>query len=121
MGGAITQSRTVRRAGDPRVNSSALVAVAVQGEITCPLGRPSPYRIGRDGVPRILPGTGGIVYLVQGPISEDVDLATADGRLVGTETRGGAGRAIASEDADGDGVTETFTVNCKSFISLGTW
>lgn len=34
--------------------------VTVMGQITHPVGRPNPYRIGHDGVPRILPGTGGI-------------------------------------------------------------
>jgi Domain of unknown function (DUF4438) len=32
----------------------------VQGQIAHPVGRASPYRIGYDGVPRVLPGTGGI-------------------------------------------------------------
>jgi hypothetical protein len=34
--------------------------VTVMGQIAHPIGRPSPYRIGHDGVPRILPGSGGI-------------------------------------------------------------
>jgi hypothetical protein len=33
---------------------------AVIGEIGSPIGRTNPYRIGNDGVPRILPGPGGI-------------------------------------------------------------
>lgn len=33
----------------------------VQGQIAHPVGRANPYRIGRDGVPRVLPGSGGIV------------------------------------------------------------
>lgn len=33
---------------------------AVAGQIAHPVGRANPYRIGHDGVPRILPGTGGI-------------------------------------------------------------
>jgi Domain of unknown function (DUF4438) len=33
---------------------------AVIGEIGSPIGRASPYRIGTDGVPRIVPGPGGI-------------------------------------------------------------
>lgn len=35
--------------------------VAVGGEIVAPSQGRSPYRIGRDGVPRVLPGPGGIV------------------------------------------------------------
>ncbi len=35
--------------------------VTVSGQVAHPVGRPNPYRVGHDGVPRILPGTGGIV------------------------------------------------------------
>ena len=45
----------------PRNNHDELVAVSEQGQIAHPVGRASPYRIGYDGVPRVLPGTGGIV------------------------------------------------------------
>lgn len=45
----------------PAINRDELVAVAVQGQIAHPVGRASAYRIGHDGVPRVLPGTGGIV------------------------------------------------------------
>ena len=45
----------------PRINRDELVAVTVQGQIAHPVGRAAPYRIGYDGVPRVLPGTGGIV------------------------------------------------------------
>jgi hypothetical protein len=51
----------VRTAGVPRMNLSQLAMVAVAGEIVPPKEGRSPYRIGRDGVPRILPGPGGIV------------------------------------------------------------
>jgi hypothetical protein len=58
------RTRHVARAeptGAPRINLDRLVAVSVQGQIAHPIGRASPYRIGYDGVPRVLPGTGGIV------------------------------------------------------------
>lgn len=55
-----TKSTTLREAGTPRMNIRDLVTVAVMGQIAHPLGRPSPYRLGHDGVPRLLPGTGGI-------------------------------------------------------------
>ena len=42
------------------MNLRDLVMVAVGGQIAHPLGR-APYRIGYDGVPRMLPATGGIV------------------------------------------------------------
>jgi hypothetical protein len=35
--------------------------VAVAGQIAHPVGRANPYRIGNDGIPRVLPATGGIV------------------------------------------------------------
>jgi hypothetical protein len=44
-----------------RTNGRDLVMQVVVGEITQPVGRTNPYRIGNDGVPRILPGPGGIV------------------------------------------------------------
>jgi len=44
-----------------RTNRRDLVMQAVMGEITNPVGRANAYRIGNDGVPRVLPGPGGIV------------------------------------------------------------
>lgn len=46
--------------GALRTNAADLVMQAVIGEIGNPIGRSNPYRIGNDGVPRILPGPGGI-------------------------------------------------------------
>lgn len=43
-----------------RTNHRDLVMVAVLGQIAHPVGAANPYRIGHDGVPRVLPGTGGI-------------------------------------------------------------
>lgn len=43
-----------------RINSDELVMQAVMGQIAHPVGRANPYRIGQDGVARVLPGTGGI-------------------------------------------------------------
>lgn len=45
----------------PRVNADELVMVTVSGQVAHPIARANPYRIGYDGVPRVLPGTGGIV------------------------------------------------------------
>jgi hypothetical protein len=45
----------------PRVNADDLVMVTVSGQVAHPIARANPYRIGYDGVPRVLPGTGGIV------------------------------------------------------------
>jgi hypothetical protein len=44
-----------------RTNASRMVATSVAGQIANPLVRSTPYRIGRDGVLRVVPGTGGIV------------------------------------------------------------
>jgi Domain of unknown function (DUF4438) len=49
-----------REAARLRVNSDELVMQAVSGQIAHPVGRANPYRIGQDGVARVLPGTGGI-------------------------------------------------------------
>lgn len=56
----LTASR-LRPAGAPRLNLPELAMVAVAGEIVPPSQGKSPYRIDRDGVPRVLPSTGGIV------------------------------------------------------------
>lgn len=49
------------RPGSPRINGDELVMITVLGHIASPLVGSSPYRIGQDGRPRVLPGTGGIV------------------------------------------------------------
>ncbi|MBB3193651.1 DUF4438 domain-containing protein [Roseateles terrae] len=49
------------RPSGPRLNRDELVMVSVQGQIAHPVAGTAPYRIGHDGVPRVLPGTGGIV------------------------------------------------------------
>lgn len=52
---------TRRGAGAPRLNIAELAMVAVAGEVVPPTQTGSLYRIGRDGVPQVLPGPGGIV------------------------------------------------------------
>ncbi|HLY04605.1 MAG TPA: DUF4438 domain-containing protein [Rhizomicrobium sp.] len=49
-----------RDAARLRLNTTRLVMQGMQGQIAHPVGRENPYRIGQDGVPRVLPGTGGI-------------------------------------------------------------
>jgi len=44
----------------PRTNADALVALAVAGQVANALVRGGAYRVGRDGILRIVPGTGGI-------------------------------------------------------------
>jgi hypothetical protein len=53
--------RATANRGTLRLNTHELVMQAVSGQIAHPIGRANPYRIGQDGVPRVLPGTGGIV------------------------------------------------------------
>lgn len=48
-----------------RTNKERLVMQAVQGAISHPLASSNPYRMDRDGVGKILPGTGGISYNVK--------------------------------------------------------
>jgi len=44
----------------PRLNENALVMARVSGQIAHPVMRGNPYRIGHDGIARVLPSTGGI-------------------------------------------------------------
>jgi hypothetical protein len=55
---AVVPSRTP---GSPRINSGELVMITVLGQVASPLFGGSPYRVGQDGVPRVVPGTGGVV------------------------------------------------------------
>jgi hypothetical protein len=57
----IETPRTHRAQRAPDTNRNELVCVAVQGQIAHPIGRAAAYRIGYDGIARVLPGTGGIV------------------------------------------------------------
>lgn len=45
----------------PRTNQANLVIASVAGQIAHPVGGAIAYRIGHDGIPRVLPATGGIV------------------------------------------------------------
>src|SRR5690554_2964887 len=47
-----------------KTNRNKLVALSVMGQVAPPM-RSTPYRIDRDGVPFVLPGTGGIAYNVK--------------------------------------------------------
>jgi len=48
----------------PRTNRDRVVAISVQGEVSSPI-MTMPYRVGYDGVARVGPATGGIVYNVR--------------------------------------------------------
>ena len=58
---APAMATALRSAGAPRLNLSQLAMIATLGEIVPPTQGKSPYRIDRNGVPRLLPGPGGIV------------------------------------------------------------
>src|SRR5690554_5042245 len=46
-----------------KYNRDKLVMISVQGEVSHPKQRSNPYRIDtRTGIPKVLPGTGGITY-----------------------------------------------------------
>jgi len=47
-----------------KTNRGRIVAISVQGEVSAPV-MGTPYRVGYDGVARVLPATGGIVYNVR--------------------------------------------------------
>lgn len=47
-----------------RYNKENLVTFSIQGEVSPP-GQRTPYRVGFDGVARVVPGTGGITYNVR--------------------------------------------------------
>jgi hypothetical protein len=57
---AAARPAALRISGTPRVNASALVAQVVAGQVANALVRAGPYRIGRDGLLWVVPGTGGI-------------------------------------------------------------
>lgn len=58
----LTRARKAVRPGQGvRINGGQLVMITVLGQIAHPIDRENPYRVGRDGVPRVLPGSGGIV------------------------------------------------------------
>lgn len=48
-----------------RTNIEKLVKQSVQGKVHHPASAPSPYRISHEGVPMVLPATGGITYNVK--------------------------------------------------------
>ena len=48
-----------------RTNRDSLVRVAVVGQIAPQEFGMAPYRISHEGVPRVVPGTGGITYNVR--------------------------------------------------------
>lgn len=56
----VATSASLRVAGTPRTNGRRLVANVVAGQVANALVRGGPYRIGRDGRLRVVPGTGGI-------------------------------------------------------------
>ncbi len=45
-----------------KTNENKLVMQSVAGQITHPMSGKTPYRVSVDGVPMVLPGTGGITY-----------------------------------------------------------
>jgi hypothetical protein len=54
------ETALMRETGGVRINRRELVVLAVSGQIAHPVGRTAAYRVGHDGVARVLPGSGGI-------------------------------------------------------------
>ncbi len=52
--------RQSRPSRGPKLNQNDLVMVAVMGQIAHPVGKINPYRVGHDGIPRVIPISGGI-------------------------------------------------------------
>ncbi|TDT62741.1 DUF4438 domain-containing protein [Fonticella tunisiensis] len=48
-----------------KTNKDRLIIQSVQGKIHHPVSAPSPYRISHEGIPHVLPATGGITYNVK--------------------------------------------------------
>ena len=55
-------------------------------------------------------GSGGIVYLVAGPVSGTVDLGTADHELLAEHSADRFGRSLTPADTDGDGYADLLVV-----------
>ena len=86
----------LRTPGSPRINAGELVMITVLGQIASPLMASSPYRIGQDGVPRVLPGTGGIVLSHRvGDLASALP-ATTSSRAPRSATKGARSRASAT-------------------------
>ncbi len=118
MNGSVTS-----RQHAPRFNRDDLVMVAVSGQIAHPVGAANPYRIGNDGVPRVLPATGGIVLnhrigdrcvgLAGDHIEPAVSLHNNSREVVGT--RNGPNRALITYACVGN------RVRVISGPCLGQW
>lgn len=117
----------VRASGAPRVNINDLVMVTVMGQVANPLGRASPYRVGHDGVPRVLPGSGGIVLshrvgdrcvgLAGDHIEAGVSLHNNDREVVGL--RNGPNLALLTYSCVGN-LARVMTGSCKETRN-GCW
>jgi hypothetical protein len=128
-------SRALRRAGRPsperrrslEINTPELVAAAVQGQIAHPVGRATAYRIGQDGMPRVLPGTGGItlncrigdrcVGLAGDHVEPGVSLHNNDREVIGV--RAGPNLALMTYACVGNRVRVT-TGPCMDAVGLVT-
>jgi len=116
-----------RSRSGPRLNGEDLVMVAVQGQIAHPVGAANPYRIGNDGVPRVLPATGGIVLnhrigdrcvgLAGDHIEPGVSLHNNQREVVGA--RNGPNRALMTYACVGN-AARVVTGPCTGQIGLVT-
>jgi hypothetical protein len=116
-----------RHPEEPRLNARDLVMVAVMGQITHPVGKASPYRIGRDGIPRLLPATGGIavnqrignrcVGLAGDHIEPGVSLHNNDREIIGDKN--GPNRALQTYACVGN-VAKVISGPCRGKLGMVT-
>lgn len=117
----------IREFGEHQMNTKNLVILTVLGQIAHPIGRSSPYRIGHDGVPRILPGSGGVVVnhrigdrcvgLSGDHIEPGVSLHNNDREIVGKKN--GPNLALLTYSCVGN-VAQVVTGTCKGKLGVVT-
>ena len=86
-----------------KTNASKLVMLSVQGQITPPLRRTA-YGVDREGVPFVLPGTGGITY--------NVKVGDPAFGWVGDHVEPGVSTAASIEERSGSGNPAYNTLAC---------
>lgn len=87
--------------GSLRTNARELVMISVAGEVAAPLERSGPWRIGYDGKPRAVVGTGGIVlnHRIGDPCVGIAGDHVEPGVSIRNERRAGGGSADAANQA----------------------
>jgi hypothetical protein len=106
-----------RRQGGPRYNKSELVAVVVAGQVTNPLVRGTPYRVGRDGVLHVVPGTGGIV--LNRRIGDRAVGLAGDHIEPGVTLRNNDRESVGTKESPNRGLLLNACVGNKAYVTTG--